>query len=65
MSRFTIPRDTYFGQGTIEELKNLEGKKAIIVIGGGSIKKSGALDRITAYLEEAGMETSLRGDYVF
>lgn len=59
MSRFTIPRDTYFGQGTIEVLKKLEGKKAIIVIGGGSIKKSGALDRITAYLEEAGMETRL------
>ncbi len=59
MSRFTIPRDTYFGQGTIEELKNLDGKKAIIVIGGGSIKKSGALDRITTYLKEAGMETKL------
>lgn len=59
MSRFTIPRDTYFGKGTIEELKNLKGKKAVIVIGGGSIKRSGALDRITSYLEEAGMETML------
>ena len=37
----------------------MEGKRAVIVIGGGSIRKSGALDRITAYLEEAGMETKL------
>jgi len=55
MSRFTIPRDTYFGQGVLEELKNLQGNKAMIVMGGGSIKRSGALDRITGYLEEAGM----------
>ncbi len=39
MARFTIPRDVYFGQGTIEELKNLQGKKATLVIGGGSIKE--------------------------
>ena len=24
MSRFTIPRDVYFGEGTVEELKNLK-----------------------------------------
>ena len=23
MARFTLPRDVYFGQGTLEELKNL------------------------------------------
>ncbi|XMB85891.1 iron-containing alcohol dehydrogenase [Mycoplasmatota bacterium WC44] len=57
--RFTIPRDIYFGKGTIEELKNLKGKKALMVIGGGSVKKSGALDRIEGYLKEAGMETKL------
>lgn len=39
MARFTIPRDIYFGNGTIEELKNLKGKKALMVIGGGLIKK--------------------------
>ncbi len=59
MARFTIPRDVYFGQNTLEELKNLKGKKATIVIGGGSIKKGGTLDRITSYLQEAGMETQL------
>ncbi len=59
MSRFTIPRDTYFGQGTISELANLKGKRAAIVIGGGSIRRSGALEQIEKYLTEAGMETKL------
>ncbi|SHH35351.1 iron-containing alcohol dehydrogenase [Tepidibacter thalassicus] len=59
MARFTIPRNVYFGEGVIEELKNLKGKRAVIVIGGGSIKKSGALDKIEGYLKEAGMEIKL------
>jgi len=59
MARFTIPRNVYFGQGTIEELKNLQGKKATLVIGGGSIKRSGALEKIENHLKEAGMELQL------
>lgn len=59
MARFTIPRDVYFGEGTIEELKNLNGKKAVIVIGGNSVKKNGALEKVEKYLAEAGMETAL------
>ena len=35
MSRFTLPRDIYHGKGCLEELKNLKGKKAILVVGGG------------------------------
>ena len=27
MARFTLPRDIYFGKGTLEELKNLKGEK--------------------------------------
>jgi alcohol dehydrogenase class IV len=59
MARFTLPRDVYFGQGTLEELKGLKGKRAVIVIGGGSIKRNGTLDKIRDYLKEAGMETTL------
>ena len=59
MSRFTIPRDVYFGQGTVAELKNLKGKRAAIVIGGNSVKKNGALAQVEKYLKEAGMETTL------
>ena len=39
MSRFCLPRDIYHGKGCLEELKNLKGKKAILVVGGGSMKR--------------------------
>lgn len=56
MARFTLPRDLYHGKGSLEALKTLEGKKAIICVGGGSMKKFGFLDKAIAYLKEAGME---------
>ena len=59
MSRFTLPRDIYFGANSLDELKKLKGKKAVIVVGGGSMKKFGFLDKIEAYLKEAGLETKL------
>lgn len=59
MSRFTLPRDIYHGKGCLEELKNLKGKKAILVVGGGSMKRQGFLDRAVGYLKEAGMEVQL------
>ena len=59
MARFTLPRDLYHGKGALEALKSFEGKKAIICVGGGSMKKFGFLDRAKQYLEEAGMEVRL------
>ena len=59
MQRFTLPRDLYHGENALEALKTLEGKKAIICVGGGSMKRFGFLDKVIAYLEEAGMETKL------
>ena len=59
MSRFCLPRDIYHGKGCLEELKNLKGKKAILVVGGGSMKRQGFLDRAVTYLKEAGMEVQL------
>lgn len=59
MLRFTLPRDMYYGKGALEQLKNLEGKKAMLVIGGGSMKKFGFVDKVLGYLKEAGIETSL------
>lgn len=56
MARFTLPRDVYHGKGSLEELKNLKGKKAILVVGGGSMKRQGFLDKAVGYLKEAGME---------
>ena len=59
MARFTLPRDLYHGKGSLEVLKTLEGKKAIICVGGGSMKKFGFLDRAVNYLKEAGMEVEV------
>ncbi|KGN02411.1 butanol dehydrogenase [Clostridium novyi A str. 4570] len=59
MARFTLPRDIYFGAGCLDVLKTIKGKRAVIVIGGGSIKRSGFLDKIEGYLKEANIETKL------
>ena len=59
MQRFTLPRDLYHGKGALEALKKLEGKKAIVCVGGGSMKRNGFLDRAVNYLQEAGMEVKL------
>lgn len=59
MNRFTLPRDIYWGRGSLEFLKTLEGKKAILVLGGGSMKKFGFVDKVLGYLKEAGIETEL------
>lgn len=59
MARFTLPRDLYHGKGALENLKTLKGKKAIIVVGGGSMKRNGFLQKAEDYLKEAGMEVKL------
>ncbi len=59
MARFTLPRDLYHGKGSIEELKNLSGKKAVVVVGGGSMKRFGFLDKVVENLKSAGMEVEL------
>jgi alcohol dehydrogenase class IV len=43
----------------MEILKTLEGKKAIIVVGGGSMKRFGFLDKAVEYLKVAGIEVKL------
>ena len=57
--RFTLPRDIYYGKDSLEVLKTVKGKKAILVIGGGSMKHAGFVDKIIGYLKEAGIETKL------
>ena len=57
--RFTLPRDVYHGKGALEALKSFKGKKAMIVVGGGSMKRFGFLQKAEAYLKEAGMEVEL------
>ena len=59
MARFTLPRDLYHGKGSLEALKTLEGKRAIVCVGGGSMKRFGFLDKAVGYLKEAGMEVKI------
>jgi len=59
MSKLFVASEVFHGAGSLSELKNLSGKKAIIVTGGQSMKRSGTLDRALSYLNEAGLETAV------
>jgi alcohol dehydrogenase class IV len=59
MKRFTLPRDVYYGKGSLDVLKSLKGKKAVVVTGGSSMQKFGFLQKVEDYLKEAGMEVKL------
>ncbi len=59
MARLTLPRDLYHGKGALAELKALRGKRAFVVVGGGSMKRFGFLDKVEQYLKEAGMDVRL------
>lgn len=59
MMRFTLPRDLYYGRGALEQVKTLDGKKAILVLGGGSMRRFGFVDKLLEYLKEANIEVSL------
>lgn len=59
MNRFTLPRDLYYGKGSLEILKEIKGTKASIVIGGSSVKRFGYLKKVEDYLAEASIETQL------
>lgn len=59
MSAFIIPRKTYHGLGSLENLKTVEGRKAVIVTGSGSMKKFGFLDKTVSLLKEAGIDSAV------
>ncbi|WP_196593745.1 iron-containing alcohol dehydrogenase [Pectinatus sottacetonis] len=59
MKRFTLPRDIYWGKDSLAELKKLKGKKAVLVLGGGSMRRFGFVDKVLAYLKQADIETEL------
>lgn len=59
MARFTLPRDLYHGKGALDALKELKGSRAIVVVGGGSMKRFGFLDKVVANLKAANMEVKL------
>ena len=63
MARFTLPRDLYHGKGALEALKTFTGKKAIVCVGGGSMKRFGFLDRFELYSQiKEGMDDIATGN---
>lgn len=54
---FSIPRDIVYGEGSLQKLSSLKGKRAALVTGGSSMKKFGFLDQAQALLKKAGMES--------
>ena len=62
MNNFVFENSTkvYFGQGVVAEhlpeLAKKYGPKVLMGYGGGSIKKNGVYDEVTAILKEAGVE---------
>ncbi len=57
MARFTLPRDIYFGENALDELKVLKGKKkAFIVTGGSAMQRTGFLAKLEKVLRDAGLE---------
>ncbi|MCC6109182.1 MAG: iron-containing alcohol dehydrogenase [Denitrobacterium sp.] len=59
MQQYTNPRFIYHGEHALDALKTLDGKKAFVCIGGGSLKRSGFYDIIEGNLKEAGFEIEL------
>ncbi|MCT4586937.1 MAG: iron-containing alcohol dehydrogenase [Carboxylicivirga sp.] len=55
MAKFIVPKEIFHGLGSIENLKELKGKKAVIVIGGNSVKANGSLKKTENFLKEAGI----------
>jgi len=58
MSEFTTPRTIIFGEGALEYLKEVEGKRALIVTDK-VINKLGFVDKVAKYLKEVGMKVEV------
>ena len=58
MPEFTSPRTIVFGDGALEYLKDIEGKRALIVTDK-VIHKLGFVEKVAKYLKEAGMEVEV------
>ncbi len=59
MAKFIVPKEIFHGLGSLENLKEIKGKKAVIVIGGNSVKRNGSLGNTVAYLKEANIESAV------
>ena len=49
------------GEGALSYIKEIPSKRAVIVTGGSSMKRTGVIDKVTGYLEEQGAEVFCYG----
>ena len=59
MAKLFQTAELFHGLGSLSELKNISGKKAVIVTGGNSVKSNGTLARVEAFLKEANIESTV------
>ncbi len=59
MAKLFQTKDLYHGLGCLSELKTITGKKAVIVIGGNSVRANGTLGKVEAILAEINMEYTI------
>jgi len=59
MQRFTIPRDVYFGANALDHLNDINGTKAMLIIGSERLIKDGTVPKIQDLLKEAKIETTV------
>ncbi|UZR96861.1 iron-containing alcohol dehydrogenase [Chondrinema litorale] len=57
MSKLFIAGEVFHGAGSLSELKEIKGKKAFFVLGGGSMKRNGTLEKAIDFLKKAGIES--------
>lgn len=58
MWEITFPRTVVTGEGALEHLKLIEGKRALIVTGK-TVRRIGFVDKVANYLKEAGVEAEV------
>ena len=59
MNIFKIPENIYFGENAMDALKELSGKKALIVTGGNSMKRFGFIEQTQCLLAESKIESAV------
>ncbi len=59
MAKLFGSQELYHGLGSLDELKKIHGKKAVIVIGGESVKKNGSLKRVENILLSSGFQLEI------
>lgn len=56
---FSVPNTIIHGKDALEYLSTIDGKKAVLVTGGSSMKRFGFLDEAKTQLEKAGLEVDI------